>query len=115
MKGWGRLKSMGSFRWLIVTVAVIVGLVILAIAVGGFWLNSYIRSDAFKTEVASRASQAVGGPVQIQSIDFDIFHGVKLKGLVTQIDPTHDGGQGALKVQVASVNCAYASIHPKSS
>jgi hypothetical protein len=108
MKGWGRLKSMGSFRWLIVTVAVIVGLVILAIAVGGFWLNSYIRSDAFKTEVASRASQAVGGPVQIQSIDFDIFHGVKLKGLVTQIDPTHDGGQGALKVQVASVNCAYA-------
>jgi uncharacterized protein involved in outer membrane biogenesis len=59
-------------------------------------------------EVESRASQSIGGPVQIQSIDFDIFHGVKLQGLVTQIDPSHAGGQGALKVQIASVNCTYS-------
>ena len=93
---------------MIITGAVVVGVVILAIAVGAFWLNTFIHSPAFKTEVESRASQTLGGPVQIQSIDFDIFHGVKLQGLVTQIDPSHAGGQGALKVQVASVNCAYA-------
>ncbi len=99
---------MRSFRWLIITVAVVVGLAVLAIAVGALWLNSFIHSDAFKVEVASRASQVVGGPVQIQSIDFDIFRGVKLQGLVTQIDPSHSGGQGALKVNIASVNCGYS-------
>src|SRR5471030_77712 len=99
---------MRSFRWLIITGAVVVGLAILAIAIGSIWLNTFIHSEAFKTEVESRASQSVGGPVQIQSVCFDIFHGVKLQGLVTQIDPSHAGGQGALKVQVASVNCAYA-------
>jgi uncharacterized protein involved in outer membrane biogenesis len=46
--------------------------------------------------------------VQIQSIDFDFFHGLKLQGLVSQIDPSHASGQGALKVQVASVNCSYS-------
>jgi uncharacterized protein involved in outer membrane biogenesis len=59
-------------------------------------------------EVESRASRTLGGPVQIQSVDFDIFQGVKLQGLITQIDPSHAGGQGALKIQVASANCAYA-------
>jgi hypothetical protein len=99
---------MRSFRWLIVAGAVIVGLLIVAIAIGSIWLNSFIHSDAFKQEVESRASQSVGGPVQVQSIDFDVLHGVKLQGLVTQIDPAHAGGQGALKVQVASVNCTYS-------
>jgi len=99
---------MRSFRWIIITVAGVAGLAVLAIAVGVLWLNTFIHSDAFKTEVESRASQSVGGPVQIQSIDFDIFHGIKLQGLVTQIDPSHAGGQGALKIQVASVNCSYS-------
>jgi len=99
---------MRSFRWLIISGAVIIGLAVVAIAFGALWLNTYIHSDAFKTEVESRAAQTLGGPVQVQSIDFDIFHGVKLQGLVTQIDPSHAGGQGALKVQVVSVNCGYA-------
>jgi uncharacterized protein involved in outer membrane biogenesis len=99
---------MRSFRWLIVTGAVILGVLIIAIALGALWLNTFVHSGAFKAEVESRASQTLGGPVQVQSIDFDIFHGVKLQGLVTQIDPSHAGGQGALKVQVASANCAYA-------
>jgi len=99
---------MRSSRGLIIGVAIVVGVFILAIAIGGFWLNTFIHSPAFKSEVESRASQTLGGPVQIQSIDFDIFHGVQLQGLVTQIDPSHAGGQGALKVQVASVNCSYA-------
>lgn len=99
---------MRSLRWLIITGAVVVGVAVLAIAIGSIWLNSFIHSAAFKTEVESRASQSVGGPVQINTIDFDILHGVKLQGLVTQIDPAHAGGQGALKVQVASVNCTYS-------
>jgi uncharacterized protein involved in outer membrane biogenesis len=99
---------MTPFRWIIVTVAVVAGLAVLAIAIGALWLNTFIHSPAFKTEVESRASQSLGGPVQIQSIDFDVFRGVQLQGLVTQIDPSHAGGQGALKVQVASVNCTYS-------
>ncbi len=99
---------MRSFRWLIVTVAVIVGLAVIAIAVGALWLNTFIHSDAFKAEVQSRASQSVGAPVDIQSINFDVFNGIKLEGFATQIDPSHAGGQGALKVQVARVNCTYS-------
>ena len=97
-------------RGLIVTLAVVVGVAVLAIALGSIWLNSFVHSAAFKTEVESRAAQSLGGPVQIQSVDFDVIHGVKLQGLVTQIDPAHDAGQGALKVQVASVNCTYSLI-----
>ena len=108
MRGCVRLDRMRSFRWLITAGAVVIGLVIVAIAIGVLSLNTYIHSDAFKAEVESRASQTLGGPVKIQSIDFDIIHGVKLQGLVTQIDPSHAGGQGALKVQIASVNCAYS-------
>ncbi len=101
---------MRSFRWLILSGAVIVGVAVLAIAIGALWLNTFIHSPAFKTEVESRASQSVGGPVAVQAIDFDVFHGLKLQGLVTQIDPSHAGGQGALKVQVASANCTYSLI-----
>jgi hypothetical protein len=108
MMGCCSVTGMRSFRWIIISGVVVVGLAIVAIAIGALWLNTFIHSDAFKTEVESRASQTLGGPVQVQSIDFDIFHGVKLQGLVTQIDPSHAGGQGALKVQVASVNCAYS-------
>jgi uncharacterized protein involved in outer membrane biogenesis len=101
---------MRSFRWIIVTVAVVLGLAVLAIAIGALWLNTFIHSPAFKTEVESRASQTLGGPVQIQAVDFDVFRGIQLQGLVTQIDPSHAGGQGALKVQVASANCTYSLI-----
>jgi hypothetical protein len=99
---------MRSFRGIIIAVAIVVGVFVLAIAIGAFWLNTYIHSDAFKTEVEARASDSVGGRVQIQSVDFDIFHGIQLQGLVTQIDPSHAGGQGALKAKIASVNCSYA-------
>ena len=102
------VAGMSSFRWLFVTGAVVIGLLIIAIAVGSLWLNSFIHSPEFKSEVESRASQSLGGAVQVQAIDFDILHGVKLQSFVTQIDPAHAGGQGALKVQVASVNCTYS-------
>jgi len=99
---------MSSIRWVIIAGAVVVGLAALAIAVGALWLNSFIHSPAFKTEVETRASQTLGGTVEIQSIDFDILHGIKLQGLAAQIDPSHAGGQGALQVQVASANCGFS-------
>ena len=99
---------MRAYRWLIMTGAAVIGLAVLAIAAGALWLNSFIHSDAFKVEVESRAAQTVGGPVQIQSIEFDVFHGVKLLGFATQIDPSHAGGQGALKVRIAGINCGYS-------
>ncbi|HEX4140114.1 MAG TPA: hypothetical protein VHY09_07180 [Candidatus Methylacidiphilales bacterium] len=99
---------MRSIRWLIITGAVVIGVAVLAIAVGAIWLNSFIHSPGFKDEVESRASASIGGPVQVASIDFDVLHGIKLKGFVTQIDSNHTGGQGALKVNVAQVNCTYS-------
>jgi uncharacterized protein involved in outer membrane biogenesis len=99
---------MRSFRWLFITGAVVIGLAVVAIAVGAIWLKSFIHSPAFKDEVETRASQSVGGPVQVEAVDFDVFHGIKLKGFVTQLDAAHDGGQGALKVNVAQVNCTYS-------
>ena len=107
MKGCGTVKSM---RKIIIAAAVILVVAVLAIAAGTFLLNTYIHSTAFKTEVESRAAQAVGGPVTVSDVDFNVFQGVRLQGLVTQIDPSHDGGQGALKIQVASVNCGYSWI-----
>jgi len=99
---------MRAFRWIFITVAALVLLVVLAIAVAAVWLNSFIHSEAFKHEVETRAGQSLGGTVQIQTVNFNVFEGVKLDGLVTQIDPSRVGGQGALLVQVKNVNCTYA-------
>ena len=99
---------MRSLRWLIIAGAVVIGVAAIAIAVCAISLNSFIHSPGFKTEVESRASASVGGPVQIESIDFDVLHGIKLKGLISQIDSNHTGGQGALKINAAQVNLTYS-------
>ncbi len=103
-----RFGLMRALRWILGMGAVMAILALLAIAAGAVWLNTFIHSAAFKHEVEARAGRSLGGTVQIQAVDFDIFHGVKLQGFVTQIDPAHASGQGALQVKVASVNCAYA-------
>ena len=91
---------MSAFRWIGIVAAVIMILLVLGIAVAGAWLNTYIHSEAFKTEVETRAGRSLGGVVQIEKIDFDPFHGVKLQGLATQIQ--------ASRIQVATVHCTYA-------
>jgi hypothetical protein len=97
---------MRALRWILGIGAVVVVLLIIAIAAGAVWLNSYIHSAAFKADVESRASAVLGGAVQIDQIDFDIWNGVKLQGFETQID--HAAGQGTLQLKVAKVNCTYA-------
>jgi uncharacterized protein involved in outer membrane biogenesis len=99
---------MRALRWLIISVAVMGLLAVLAIAVGAVWLNTFIHSESFRHEIEARAGKSLGGTVQIQTVDFNIFEGVKLQGLVTQIDPAHVGGQGALLMKVENVNCTYA-------
>ena len=99
---------MRAYRWLFITGAIAAVLLILAIAAGSVWLNSYLHSEAFRQEVQTRAGQSLGGPVQIEQIDFSIFRGVQLKGLATQLDANHSGGQGAVVAKIESVNCTYA-------
>lgn len=99
---------MRALRWILWIGAVVVIVAGLAIAAGAMWLNTFIHSESFRHEVEMRAGQSLGGTVQIQSIDFDVFNGVKLQGLVTQIDASHVGGQGALQANVQKVNCTYA-------
>ncbi len=99
---------MRAFRWVFITVGVVAVVVLLAIAVGAAWLNTFIHSDPFRREVETRASQTLGGPVQITAIDLGLFSGVKLSGVATQVDSNRVNGQGALVAKVESVNCTYA-------
>jgi uncharacterized protein involved in outer membrane biogenesis len=99
---------MSVSRWVFMAVGVVAVVIALAIALGTAWLNTFIHSDAFRHEVETRAGQTLGGPVQIEAIDFDPFRGVKLRGLAAQIDSSHINGQGALVAKVESVNCTYA-------
>ncbi|HUB67107.1 MAG TPA: hypothetical protein VL981_06455 [Candidatus Methylacidiphilales bacterium] len=98
---------MSITRWIVIIIAVVVVLFIVAIAAGTMWLNSFIHSPAFLSEVEVRAGQSLGGTVQIKSIGFDVFRGVKLQGLVTQIDLSHTGGKGTLAANVATLDCGY--------
>ncbi len=99
---------MRALRWLLGIVAILAVVVVLAIAAGAVWLNTFIHSDAFKHEVEARAGDALGGTVQIGSVNLDLLKGVKLEGLFYQIDPGHVNGPGTIQVKVASINCSYA-------
>jgi uncharacterized protein involved in outer membrane biogenesis len=95
---------MSSFRWLLIIGGVAIVLALLALGPGTMWLNSFIRSDAFRHQVESGASQTLGGPVQIKQIDFSVWSGVKLTGLAAKLNSP----QGTLVTQVEGVNCSYS-------
>jgi hypothetical protein len=99
---------MKAWRWMLIPVGVFVMLLFLGIAVGPIWLNTFIHSEAFKQEVETRAAQSLGGTVEIDSIDFSILSGVKLHGLVTQLDAAHADGQGGIAARIEQVNCSYS-------
>lgn len=81
---------------------------VIAIAAVAAWLNTYVRSDAFRADVESRASASLGGPVHIEKIDFRVLSGVTLQGVTTQIDANHSDGHGRVEAQIATVSCTYA-------
>jgi uncharacterized protein involved in outer membrane biogenesis len=99
---------MRAFRWIFITVGVVAILLVLVIVAGSAWLNTFVHSDSFRQEVETRAGQSLGGTVQIQAIDVGLFSGLNLKGLVTQVDAAHSGGQGALSAKIETVNCSWS-------
>ena len=99
---------MRVFRWLLIVVGLVAVLIALGITLGGIWLNTFIHSADFRHEVEARATQTVGGPVQIREINFDFLRGVKLRGVVTQMDAAHLGGSQDLSAQVETVDCTYS-------
>jgi uncharacterized protein involved in outer membrane biogenesis len=101
---------MRSFRWLFISGGIVAVLLILAIAIGAAWLNTFIHSDAFRHEVETRAGETLGGPVQIDAIDLDAFGRISLRGVTTQVDSSRVNGQGALAAKVESVKCSYSLV-----
>jgi len=99
---------MRAFRWLFITGGVVVVVLVLAIAVGSLWLNSFIHSVAFRQEIESRASTTLGSPVTISRIDFHLLRGIELSGVATQIEGSRLNGEGILTANVVSVNCTYS-------
>jgi hypothetical protein len=89
-------------RWLFITVGVAVLLAATAIALGTAWLNTFIRSPAFRHEVETRAGQTLGGPVRVETIDLG-FLGVKLRGVSTQVSRGN-----TFSARVENVECSYA-------
>jgi hypothetical protein len=103
-----RFPGMKVWRWMLIPFGIVVMLLFLGIAIGPTWLNTFIHSEAFLHEVEARAGQSLGGTVQIDSIDFSLFSGVKLHGLVTQMDAAHANGQGEVAARIEEVSCRYS-------
>jgi len=89
-------------RWLLILLGIVVVLVMLAAGPGSIWVNSIVHSDAFRSEVETRAGQTLGGTVKIQRIDFGFWSGVQLSGLATKFDSP----QGTVVAQMEDVNCS---------
>ncbi len=98
---------MRALRWILGLGVIVVVIAALAIAVAGLWLNTYLHSSDFKQEVEARAGQSLGGSVRIGQVDFDLWHGVKLQGIVYQLEPGHVSGPGTVQAKIAHLNCAY--------
>jgi uncharacterized protein involved in outer membrane biogenesis len=101
---------MRSFRWLFISGGIVVVLLVLAIAIGAAWLNTFIHSDSFRHEVETRAGDTLGGPVKIDAIDLDVFGRISLRGVSTQVDSSRVNGQGTLVAKVESVKCSYSLL-----
>ena len=91
-------------RGLVIGLGVAGLIFIVALVVATIWVNSFLHSDAFRHEVEMHASQTLGGKVEIKQIDWSLFSGVKINGLVTHLASNH----GTLEMQVESVSCSYS-------
>jgi uncharacterized protein involved in outer membrane biogenesis len=91
-------------RWIWIPFVVLALIIMFLSGPGTEWINSLVHTDTFRHEIESRASAAAGGPVEIQEIDFNLWRGVQLRGLVTKLATP----QGTVAAQIASVNCSYS-------
>jgi uncharacterized protein involved in outer membrane biogenesis len=91
-------------RWLWIPL-VILGVFLMFLAGPGTeWINSLVHTDSFRHEIEARAGAAAGGKVEIQDIEFSLWRGVQLRGLVTKLSTP----QGTVAAKIESVNCSYS-------
>jgi len=93
-------------RWIWIPFVILALVIMFLSGPGTEWINSLVHTDAFRHEIESRASAAAGGPVEIQEINFNLWRGVQLRGLVTKLATP----QGTVAAKIASVNCSYSLL-----
>lgn len=91
-------------RWLWIPLVVLAVVVMFLAGPATEWINSLVHTDAFRHEIEARAGAAAGGKVEIQDIEFSLWRGVQLRGLVTKLSTA----QGTVTAKIASVNCSYS-------
>ena len=91
-------------RWLWIPLVVLAVAVMFLAGPGTEWINSLVHTDSFRHEIEARAGAAAGGKVEIQDIEFSLWRGVQLRGLVTKVATP----QGTVAAKIESVNCSYS-------
>lgn len=61
---------------------ILLAIIVVALGVGVFWLNSYVQSPAFKEAVLRTAREKLGSEVTITEMTASLFSGITLKGIV---------------------------------
>jgi len=97
-------KARPWFRRLLIGSGIALALLFVGFVIGTVWLNSFIHSNSFRHEVEVRASQTLGGPVEIKQIDLGLLGGVKLEGMTAQLA----ADQGTVGIAVENVSCSYS-------
>jgi len=91
-------------RWIWIPLVLLALVIMFLAGPATEWINSLVHTDAFRHEIESRASAAAGGQIEIQDIEFNLWRGVQLRGLVTKLATP----QGTVAAKVESVNCSYS-------
>ena len=91
-------------RWFWIPLVVLGVVVMFLLGPATEWINSLVHTDAFRHDIEARAGAAAGGKIEIQDIEFNLWRGVQLRGLVTKLATP----QGTITAKVESVNCSYS-------
>ncbi len=91
-------------RLLLIGLGIVVLLLVAGLAIGAWWVKSFIHSDAFRHDLETRAGDQLHGTVAIQQIDWNSWNAFQLDGLATKLVTD----QGTVVTQVESVKCTYS-------
>jgi uncharacterized protein involved in outer membrane biogenesis len=95
---------MRLFRGVCIGLGIVGLLAVIGLVAGAISLHVFLHSDGFRHELETRASQALGGTVDIKQIDWNAWDGVKVNGMATKLVSSH----GTLVMQVESESCTYS-------
>ncbi len=93
-------------RWFWIPLVVLAVVLMFLAGPGTEWINSLVHTDSFRHEIEARAGAAAGGKVEIQDIEFSLWRGIQLRGLVTKLATP----QGTVAAKIESVNCSYSLL-----